>query len=96
MMRRLMCVGAAVVAALGAAGCGGNDEYPEAVEEQFMTSCLAQGGATAANCRCVFDGLEEELSYEDFRKAEVAIVTRQQAPDEIGERLVEVISDCLE
>ena len=95
MLRRVMGVGAAVVA-LAAAGCGGHDEYPQAVEDSFMTSCLAQPGSTATRCRCVFDGLENELSYDDFKKAEVAIVTRQQAPDKIGERLVEVISDCLE
>jgi len=85
-----------VALALVVAGCGGRDEYPQEVEASFMTSCLAQRGASATSCRCFFDGLEEEFSYDEFKKFELAIVTRQRPPEEIGERLVEAITDCLE
>ena len=94
-MRRLLVVGVAVLA-LAAAGCGGGNEYPEAAEDEFMTSCLTQAGASATGCRCTFERLEDEFSYEELQQAEVAIVTGRQPPEDLAKRLVEVVEGCLD
>ena len=94
-MRRLICVGATGLA-LAVAGCGGGNEYPEAVENEFMTSCLARAGTSAKSCRCLFEGLKDEFSYDELKRAEVALMTGTRPPQELAEQLVDVIADCVE
>ena len=94
-MRSVFCAALAALA-LAAAGCGGGNEYPEAVEREFMTSCLAGQGTSATRCRCYFEGLEDEFSYEELKQAEAGLLTGDQAPEEIAEKLVDVVSNCVE
>ena len=94
MSRFTFAIGAVAIALAASACGGGDDEYPQAAEDNFMASCRAQPGASEATCRCVFDELEERLSYEDFQKAETAIVNGRPAPEEVQEQVLEAISEC--
>ena len=94
-MRSLLGVGIAVLA-LAAAGCGGGNDYPEAVEDEFMKSCLTQANTSATSCRCLFEGLKDEFSYDELKRAEIALVTGTQPPEKLAEKLVDVIADCVE
>jgi hypothetical protein len=61
-----------------------------------MTSCLAGQGASATRCRCSFEGLEDEFSYDELKQAEAGLLTGEQAPEEVAERLVKVVTDCVD
>jgi hypothetical protein len=44
-------------------------EYPSGIEENFISSCTSTGGNYDA-CKCVFDYIADQVSYERFTEIE--------------------------
>lgn len=78
---------APIAVALGltivAAGCGGGEKeaYPAKSVNAFVQTCRTQPRATELYCRCVIDGLQAKLSYEDFKELDAAF-SASRAPNE--------------
>ena len=57
---KLLFVGSAVVVA----ACGsGSTGYPEVFRENFVYSCISNGGSEK-DCRCILDEMESTYTYE--------------------------------
>ena len=67
MLRR----GVLVLAMIALTSCG--DEFPDQVVQNFMTSCVAQPGATEATCQCTIDKIQETMTLEEFIRADRAV-----------------------
>lgn len=76
------------------AACGGGDsknEYPEAVNANFLSSCTSTGGSQS-ECQCALDGIQEEYTYQEFVELESTAVTSSDVPD----KLLEIITGCIQ
>lgn len=88
----------ALVALAGLPGCGDEpvvEDFATTNEEGFLTACaqpIDDPRLVSDVCRCVYDRIEDETSYDDFATMDLALSTNPTAalPDE----LVEAISDC--
>ena len=81
--------------ALAAAGCSsGEGGYPASAEATFTSACVAQPGATAAGCECLFREVEERLSYEEFRRVDTAILIGEEVEGDEGRAVLDALGEC--
>jgi hypothetical protein len=84
---------AAVVLATSLTACAPSTGYPAAARSNFLSSCTAQAGATAAMCERCFDAVEEAYTYEEFVALDTAIAngTASQADTD---KLTGIVASC--
>ena len=68
--------------------------YPAAVEKNFLDACKSSSNGNADACRCALAKIEETVSYEDFKAADVAIRGGGAASDETGAKINAAIQGC--
>ena len=101
MYRKLASVISCLLLCIVLVGCSGSASnstaYPSASREAFMSSCIASAESSGAElgkakngCECVFDILQREYSFEEFRDAEEALVRGEAS----GLDLEEMASRC--
>lgn len=73
-----------------ATACDG--EYPEEAVRNFMVACASQPGATEDSCRCVIEGLQEKMSFEEFRQAEADVASGDASA--LPPEFVETLREC--
>jgi hypothetical protein len=78
----------------GLAGCAGGEDYPESAEVTFTSACVAQPGATAAGCECLFREVEERLSYEEFRRVDTAILIGEEIEGDERRAVLDALGAC--
>lgn len=56
------------------AGCDRPDtaQYPDDVRKNYIQACASQGQTESA-CECTLEGLEDRLSYTEFKELDEAI-----------------------
>lgn len=59
----------------GSGGEGGSGEFPVAVQNNYLESCLATSGSNFAVCECSLTVLEENYSVRDIQQAEANIAS---------------------
>jgi hypothetical protein len=89
MARRLAALLFAALA-LAVAGCGGEDDYSEDVEETFTEECVkaaiesGQGALTEAQadeyCQCTYDDIEANVPFEEFAEYDERAQEDENAP----------------
>ena len=69
---------------LALVACGGDDgpknEYPPEIRAAFMSSCLGPNSGQAF-CNCVFDGMQDAFTLDEFRAMEQRINRGQDVSD---------------
>jgi hypothetical protein len=50
-------------------------EYPRAVQQNFLKSCLATSGSDFATCECALDALEADYTVKEIEQAEANIAS---------------------
>jgi hypothetical protein len=83
MLRR----GVLVLAMVALTSCG--DEFPDQVVQNFITSCVAQPGATEAECQCAIDRIQEKMTLEEFIRADRAVREGADIPVPIAAAVAE-------
>ena len=87
---------ALLLVALALAGCGngGDEGYPDQAEDNFVSSCVKQEGATKAACECVIERLQKTMPYEEFEALDTAL-REQKDPAPASERkLRDAVEAC--
>lgn len=79
---------ASVVLACALVGCGGKNDYPASAEHNFLTACQRSGPKDF--CQCSLDKIEENMSYDDFKKEDTAI----RAGNKPSRKLTDAVSEC--
>jgi hypothetical protein len=79
--------------------CGGSAgfaaEYPEEVKDNFIQSCLAEGG-DRDSCECSLDAFTENIDYATFEVVELALRAGLPRPFESFPDLEAALQDCYE
>lgn len=57
-----------------------SSEYPAEVETTFVNSCISNGG-DSTTCKCVFDYIADQVTYERFTDIETQIKNGAGAED---------------
>ena len=60
-------------------GCNQKNDYPVEVTTNFMNSCTAQPGASAAVCGCILEKIQKKWTAKEFAAYEATMV--MGAPD---------------
>jgi hypothetical protein len=82
---------AAAAVALIASGCGGGKaDYPEKNERAFLDNCERTSEGNTKFCKCALDKIEENFSFDEFKKEEAAIA----AGNPPSRKVTDAISDC--
>jgi len=68
--------------------------YPTPVIDAFIGSCGRESGGRTEFCRCLIDGLQKKLSFNDFKRWETAGALGMQVPNAINERVLDVAVQC--
>ena len=82
------------VVGLAACGGGGEDGYPQASVDAFVSECRAQPNTTERQCRCVVERLQETMPYEEFARADKALKENQEPDAASLDKLRAAITDC--
>jgi hypothetical protein len=100
--RRRVLLAAAVMAVAAAAGfllsssvfAGGDarDEYPAAVEANFVSSCRQSGGTNDA-CRCALDRIEDQYDLGAFTEASSEYDRTGVLPEKMSDAVLECLSE---
>ena len=79
-----------VALALAVAGCGGEDDYSDNVEENFTEECVksavesGDGALTEAQadeyCQCTYDDIEANVPFEEFAEYDDRAREDENAP----------------
>jgi hypothetical protein len=58
------------------AGCSSEseDRYPEGVRTNYIASCI-KSGSDRLFCECTLEAMEQKLSYQEFQKMEMGIIS---------------------
>lgn len=80
---------AALTGCSGSAGGGDDGSWPDAVTENFMTSCEQSSGGQTAYCECSLETLQENYTLEEFEELENSV-----DDEKTQEVLGEIISAC--
>jgi hypothetical protein len=59
------------------------------VVQNFMTSCVAQPGATEAACECAIDRIQETMTLEEFIQADRRIREGGEPPAAVAAAVAE-------
>lgn len=68
--------------------------YPTAVIDAFISSCGRESGGRTEFCRCLIDGLQAKLSFNDFKRWETAGALGMQVSQAINEKVLDVAVQC--
>lgn len=77
--RRSLTASVLMIAGTASAAATGND-YPTAVRADYVFACMAANGQTSEmlqRCSCSIDIIAEQLSYEEYEKANTILRLRQ-------------------
>lgn len=77
--RRSLAASVLMIAGTASAAATGND-YPTAVRADYVFACMAANGQTSEmlqRCSCSIDIIAEQLSYEEYEKANTILRLRQ-------------------
>ncbi len=80
------------------AGCGEElavTDYTSASKEDYLLACadpLEDPSLVSDVCRCVYDQVEGEYSFDEFAQLDVALRNDQLAP--LPDNVIEAMSDC--
>ncbi|MFQ5948315.1 MAG: hypothetical protein ACE5KX_05605 [Acidimicrobiia bacterium] len=80
---RRTLIGLVVVLALVLAACGGGEEYPPQVVDEYLSRCLQEGG-NQEFCQCTIDEIQDRMSLAEFLTAFKA-APGAQLPEEFHE-----------
>lgn len=85
-----------VVVVFFLAGCSDSKhEYSEQLTTNFLTSCVAGGNLTEAQCGCVLNGIQLELSEEEYIEMETRFSITKQPSDEFLTVITNARVKCL-
>jgi hypothetical protein len=87
-MRRILPALIAAVA-LGLSACGGGNDYPKEVEDNFLSSCKS-GGGSEKQCECALDKIQDEFTYEEFKQEEKDITSGKEP----SKKLTDATKEC--
>lgn len=103
---KLSAVALLLLAVLPLSACASSEQAPapasassgfsEEIRVNFLESCEAQDGATAARCGCALDAIEKTFSEKQFIKLEMAIATGTGASDEDLDKITDALTSCIE
>jgi hypothetical protein len=68
--------------------------YPTVVIDAFISSCGRESGGRTEFCRCLVDGLQKKLSFNDFKRWETAGALGMQVAQSINEKVLDVAVQC--
>jgi hypothetical protein len=68
--------------------------YPTVVIDAFISSCGRESGGRTEFCRCLIDGLQKKLSFNDFKRWETAGALGMQVAQSINEKVLDVAVQC--
>lgn len=71
---------ASVLMIAGALPAAAGNDYPTAVRADYVFACMAANGQTSEmlqRCSCSIDMIAEQLSYEEYEKANTVLRLRQ-------------------
>ena len=78
-------------------GSGGDsaasNKFPESSRQTFLSACVSSGGTDTA-CICVLAGLEERLTFEQFKEADAQITATGQSPDYFSDAQSAALQAC--
>ena len=74
-----------------ACSSGGGEIYPESVVENFMAECIPTSGGNTEYCECALDGLQEEMTLDEFIEFEQDVIRGGEAPSVV----IGIMADCL-
>lgn len=77
--RRSLAASVLMIAGTASAAAAGND-YPTAVSADYVFACMAANGQTSEmlqRCSCSIDIIAEQLTYEEYEKANTILRLRQ-------------------
>lgn len=69
-----------ILACLFLVGCGSSPSWETSQRNEFMTTCLQI--SSGAVCRCVFDGLSESYTYEEWKDGSVGAYEASEMIDQ--------------
>ena len=75
------------------AGKAGNP-YPTAVIDAFIGSCGRESGGRTEFCRCLIDGLQKKMSFNEFKRWETAGALGMQVSQAVNEKVLDVAVQC--
>ena len=76
-----------------APGKAGNP-YPTAVIDAFIGSCGRESGGRTEFCRCLIDGLQKKMSFNEFKRWETAGALGMQVSQAVNEKVLDVSVQC--
>ena len=68
--------------------------YPTAVIDAFIGGCGRESGGRTEFCRCLIDGLQKKLGFNDFKRWETAGALGMQVSQAINEKVLDVAVQC--
>lgn len=68
--------------------------YPTVVVDAFIGSCGRESGGRTEFCRCLIDGLQKKVSFNDFKRWETAGALGMQVAQSINEKVLDVAVQC--
>ncbi len=101
MERRLLRLALALIALVGlaAASCGDEvaTDYTSAHRDAFLAACsspLDDPRLLSDICVCVYDRLEDEISFSRFEAISESLVTVDGSEPPLPDEVVDAIADC--
>ncbi len=70
-----------------------SNKFPESSRQAFLSACVSSGGTDTA-CSCVLTGLEERLTFEQFKEADAQITATGQSPDYFSDAQSDALQSC--
>lgn len=68
--------------------------YPTAVIDAFIASCGRESGGRTEFCRCLIDGLQKKMSFNEFKRWETAGALGMQVSQAVNEKVLDVSVQC--
>ena len=68
--------------------------YPTAVVDAFIASCGRESGGRTEFCRCLIDGLQKKMSFNEFKRWETAGALGMQISQAVNEKVLDVAVQC--
>ncbi len=68
--------------------------YPPVVVDAFIASCGRESGGRTEFCRCLIDGLQKKIGFNDFKRWETAGALGMQVSQAINEKVLDVAVQC--
>jgi hypothetical protein len=68
--------------------------YPTAVIDAFIGSCGRESGGRTEFCRCLIDGLQKKMSFNEFKRWETAGALGMQVAQAVNEKVLDVSVQC--